>query len=303
MLTQTNPDSSESLPLHDRVQIALAIADRPALRSLLTDCVPPIAPPHRIGDVSAKIGIPLESRKAIDGMIQYESIHCVLADSPAELEQSVSEYSRRNHERSALLDLTRCEAETRTLGQASGLSQAIALLAQSGLAHSQIDEILNLPQDTWHKSWWFTLDAMGNFTVPFLRLMRSRRYANGTYTLHYKDFFAEEKPTCFKSQSEQVLIEISPAPNSFRKTLEKINYARQQLATTQALLICDRLPELEIRGYISQGISLYTAAEIILPERANCADCATLNCPMQGRLDSPVMACQQFCVGGSFVPG
>ena len=296
MLTQTTSDSSESLCLHDRVQIALAIADRPALRSLLTDCVPPIAAPHRIGDVTAKIGIPLESRKAIDGMIQYESIHCILADSPIELEQSVSEYARRHHERSAQLDLTRCEAETRTLGQANGLSQAIALLAQSGLSHSQIDEILNLPQDAWHKSWWFTLDDLGNLTVPFLRLMRSRRFANGTYTLHYKDFFAEEKPTCFKSQPEQVLIEISPAPNGFRKTLEKINYARQQLQTTKALLICDRLPELEIRGYISQGISLYTAAEITLPIRSNCADCVT-PCPMQGRLNSPVIACQQFCLG------
>ncbi|MBD3884412.1 hypothetical protein IFO70_21965 [Phormidium tenue FACHB-886] len=298
MLTQTPmpSDSFDALPLHDRVQIALAVADQPALRSLLTDCVPPIASPHRIGNISAKVGIPLESRKAIDGLIQFELFHCVLADSAAELEQSISEYTRRSHERLALLELTRCEAETRTLGQVSGLSQAIALLTEVGFSHQQIDEILNLPQDTWHKSWWFTVDAAGSFTVPFLRLMRARRYANGTYTLHYKDLFAEEKPACFKSQTEQVLVEISPAPHSFRKTIEKINYARQQIGVHKALLICDRLPDLEARGYISQGISLYTAAEIMLPAHANCAYCMTKACPMNGRADSPVVACQQFCL-------
>ena len=73
--------SSSSLPLHDRVQIALAIADPLVLKSLLTDCTPPIAPAHHIGGISTQIGVPVESRKAIDGIIRFELIRCILADA------------------------------------------------------------------------------------------------------------------------------------------------------------------------------------------------------------------------------
>lgn len=295
MLTHPIPEPSD-LSLHDRVQIALAIADPLLLKSLLTDCTPPIASPHQIGGISTRIGIPVESRRAIDGMIHYESIHCVLAESPEDLEVGVSEYTNRIGNQRGYVDLTRCEAEVSTLGQGLSLSQAIALLAQSGFSHQQIDAILHLPQEAWYKSWWFSADAEGGFTLPFLRLMRTRQYTNGTYTIQYKDFFAEDRPPCFQSQEEHILVEIGAESQGFRKTLEKINYAKQQFGITKALLICDRLSELEAKGFISQGISLYTATELSLPVVANCLDCVT-DCPMQGKADSPVKACQRFCLG------
>jgi hypothetical protein len=283
------------MPLHDRVQIALAIADPILLKSLLTDCTPPIAPSHQIGGISTQIGIPVESRKAIDGIIRFESIRCVLADA-ADWAQGVLKYSHSVGNDRGYLDLNRCATELSTLGQTVSLSQAIALLAQAEFSSDQIHAILNMPQDAWYKSGWFALDAIGGFTIPFQRLMRTRHYANGTLTLQYKDFFAEDKPPCFKSQDQQVLVEIGTDLHSFRKTLEKINYARQQLGIAKALLICNQISELEAQGYISQGISIYAAHEVVLPTHANCLDCAMDNCPMQGNPDSPVTQCQRFCL-------
>jgi hypothetical protein len=296
MLAHPIHEPSDTLPWHDQVQIALAIADPLLLKSLLTDCLPPIALPHQIGSISTKIGIPVESRKAIDGIIQFESIQCVMADSLEDAEQGVLEYTHRSSNPRGYLDLKRCEAEASTLGQSLSLAQAIGLLSQAGFLPQQVDAILHLPQEAWYKSWWFMVDAEGGFTVPFLRSIRTRRYANGSFTIQYKDFFDQDKPPCFQSQDERVLVEIGTEPTNFRKILEKINYARQQSGIDRALLICDRLSELEIQGFISQGISLYTAHEMTLPTRARCVDCVTEDCPMHGRSDSPVVLCQRFCL-------
>ncbi|NJR66527.1 MAG: hypothetical protein HC772_16365 [Leptolyngbyaceae cyanobacterium CRU_2_3] len=296
MLAHPIHDPSDAMPLHDRVQIALAIADPLLLKSLLTDCTPPIAPPHQIGSISTKIGVPVESRRAIDGIIQFESIYCVIAESQEDAEQGVLEYAQRHANSRGYLDLTRCEAEISTLGQSLSLAQAIALLAQSGFSPQQVDAILHLPQDAWYKSWWFMRNTEGGFTVPFLRSIRTRRYINGTFTIQYKDFFAQDKPPCFQSQSNRVLVEIGTEPKNFRKTLEKINYARQQFGMAQALLICEQISDLEVQGFISQGISIYATHEITLPARARCMDCATAGCPMHGRADSPVTLCQRFCL-------
>lgn len=285
---------------HDRVQIALAIADQPVLQSLLSDCMPPIAQPHRIGSIRSTVGVPVSAalNATADGTLEFEELHCVLVNSPAELEQSVAEYSRLKGNRRGHLDLIRHEADTQTLGQHLPLSSAIALLAEVGFSAAQGKEILSLPQDGWYKSWWHQADEWGQFTVPFLRLIRCRRYPDGRLTLQYKDFFAEEPPPCFKSRSAKVLVEILPASHQFAATLAKINLARQQLDIPHALLICSRISDLEARGFISQGISLYAAQEIALPVQANCLHCATAGCMMQGNPDSPVLHCQRFCLEG-----
>ena len=95
-----------------------------------------------------------------------------------------------------------------------------------------------------------------------------------------------------------MLVEILSAPHQFAATLAKINRARQQLNTPHALLICNQISDLEARGFISQGISLYAAQEIALPVQANCLHCATAGCMMQGNPDSPVLLCQRFCLDG-----
>lgn len=289
----------EALSLHDRVQIALAIADESLLRSLLTDCTPPIALPDCIGRVSTTVGIPLEgAKRAADCIMQYEAIHCILADSPPDLEQQVRAYSHRNGNYRGYVDLTRCEADTRTIGQALTLAQAIALLNHTGFSPRQVQEILHLPQEGWYKSWWYSIDAAGQFTVPFLRLIRTLHYVDGTCTLQYKDFFAQDKPTCFSRLEKQVIIEINSGELNFRETLEKINYTRQKMAVDQAILICNRLSSLEAKGFMSQGISIYTAMEAEVLASADCAHCARANCPMHGVSDSPVVECQQFCLEG-----
>jgi hypothetical protein len=294
MLTYSTSEQN-SPPFRDRVQIALAIADFTVLQSLLTDCTPPLATPDRIASIRSSIGIPIEAKKSIDGMIQFEEIHCVLIDSPQEIEQGLADYTQRNGNERGYLDLTRCEAELRDLGLITTLAQAIARLSQSGFSSQQIQTILHLPQEAWHKTWWYMVDEQGAFTIPFRRLMRTQHYLDGRISIQYKDFFAQEKPACFKSQEQKILVEIFSESKGFRKTLEKINYARQQLGVERALLIGDRFSELESQGFISQGISLYAAQEIMLPVQANCAFCAT-HCPLQGRENSPVLTCQEFCL-------
>ena len=290
-LTEFEPQCSQSL--HDEIQLALAIADEPVLRSLLVDATPIIAPPHRIGSVTAEIGVPgLDSDRAIDGILRFEAIHCVLASTQPEdggaptinSQPRLRDYS----------SLTRCRSELYTLAQDVPLSQAIALLNQAGFDPKQVRTILHLPHDAWHKTWWYTLDAAGYLTVPFQRFIRTRQYADGAVTLQYKDYYAEERPLCFKSKDHRTPVIIKSECHGFRETLEKINQAREQLDARQAILISDMLSGLEAQGFIRQGVSLYTAQALRLPVRANCAVCANLSCPMKGRSDSPVMTCAHF---------
>jgi hypothetical protein len=280
-------------PFRDRIQIALAIAEPSILQSILTECLPPIAAPDRIGHISSTIGVPIEAKTAVAGTIQLEEIVCVLIESPQEAEQAIAAYAACNPRG---INLTRCEAETRDLGLITNLAQAIARLTQAGFPTAQIQTLLHLPQEAWHKTWWYMPDEFGNFTIPFLRLMRAQYYLDGRISIQYKDLFAEQKPPCFKSQEKKIIVEIYSETKGFRKTLEKINYARQQTGIQQALLIGDRFSELEAQGFISQGISLYAAQEIILPVEANCAVCATHSCPLQGQADSPVITCKNFCL-------
>jgi bacterioferritin-associated ferredoxin len=290
---------TETASLHDQMQIALAIAEENVLKSLLVDCTPPIAQPHHIGSISSTIGVPLSSQKNVDGLIEFESIRCILADAPVETDPRWAEPSQNYVERSLVgrrsHSLTRCESETHTLGQGLPLAQAIALLAHSGFSPQQVEDIINLPHEAWHKTWWYYLDAEGNFTIPFLRVIRTLRYTDGTITLQYKDYFSQDKPNCFSSQPRKVLVEIKPTLESFSKTLGKINYSREHCGLEKAILICNSLTELEMQGFISQGISLYTTSERFIPVQANCGNCVTHDCPIQGWEKSPVMMCRQFC--------
>jgi bacterioferritin-associated ferredoxin len=279
---------------HDQVQIALAIAEENSLKSLLTDCISPIAQPHRIGAISSTIGIPIKAKKVVDGIIQYEAIDCVLVDVPVETDPQLAEATLGNFPRWRNQSLTRCESETRILGQTVPMSQAIALLGTSGFSPRQVEDILNLPYEAWHKTWWYTVDAEGNFTVPFLRMIRTLRYTDGTFTIQYKDYYSDVKPACFKGQEQKVLIEIKAELDSFSKTLEKINYSRDRCGIDRAILICNSLSELEARGFISQGISIYTATAVNLPIQANCATCIHHNCPMHNLDHSPVVMCRHF---------
>jgi hypothetical protein len=285
--------------LHDQVQIALAIADTTLLTSLLVNCTPPIAPRHRIGTmIDSQIGVPLEAKKAVDGVLHFEEIHCVLADAPPNLEKAGSSETwnpwNGNHREYA--KLTRCESETHVLGQNISQGQAASLLAHAGFSGKQVEEILRLPSEGHHKSWWYMLGDEGGFTIPFHRLIRTLRYPDGRLTIQYKDYFAQDKPPCFKSQDHKVLVEIQTERHSFHKTLEKINYSRQRLGIHKAIVISDRLSELEARGLISQGISIYSASDLLLPAQADCTTCATKGCPLNGVTNSPVIMCHQFCV-------
>ncbi|MGF1498165.1 MAG: hypothetical protein ACFB8W_15280 [Elainellaceae cyanobacterium] len=288
----------------DQIQMALALANESLLRSLLTDCTPPLLPAHRVGAVSSMVGVPIEATEAADSVLQVEVIHSVLADPQSQVEQWVSgsrcaggsqpdprcmerEYSR----------LTQCESELHTLGRGLPVADAIALLSHAGFSSPAIRDILSLPFDGWHKSWWYMPDEAQRFTIPFRRFIRTRRLADGTVTLQYKDFFAHTKPCCFSSQVQQVLIDVQVEPTSFTHTLRRINYRRDRLGIAAVMLVCDRVSEIEARGYINQGVHLFSASAIAVPSRADCTRCLNHGCPMQGNPDSPVLTCHRFKPG------
>ena len=294
VLTLTGFEPQHATALHEEMQLALAIADEPILRSLLVESTPAIAPAHRIGSITAEIGVPmLGADRSIDGTLRFEFVHCVLANTQPEDEPAPtainSDYRMR-----AYSQLIRCRSELYTLAQDIPLSQAIALLTQAGFSAEQVTAILHLPNDAWHKSWWYTLDTAGYLTVPFQRFIRTRQYADGAFTIQYKDYYPEERPLCFKSMDQRVPVAIKSEFQGFRETLEKINRAKEQLGVHQAILICDTLSGLEAQAFIRQGVSLYATGPLRLPVRVNCAHCANLGCPMNGRGDSPVMTCDRF---------
>jgi bacterioferritin-associated ferredoxin len=288
-----------NLSIHDQVQIALAIAEEKLLQSLLVDSTPPLVRPQCLGSVTSSIGIPIQSGQVIDGLIQFEEVRCVMAKDPVRTDPQTAKPSLGHLPRLGTADLMRCESDLHTLGEGNlSMAQAIALLAHSGFTPEQVEDILNLPYEAWHKTWWYTLDAYGHFTVPFLRILRTLRYPNGTFTIQYRDYYAQTQPSCFRSTPRQVLVEIASTVKHFSQTLEKINRARFQCGIDTALLICNHISDLAAQGFISQGISIYSHQQLNLPIQSNCASCANQDCPMHGRRDSPVLMCRSFCLTG-----
>jgi len=282
-----------SRPAPTDPQLALAVADDSFLRSLLTESLPAIAHPHEIGSVTIEVGVPLPSHSSygqgrMDAVLTFEHINCVLAgsypDAPLPNLHNHREYQA----------ITPCHSDLATLAQNVSLTEAEALLARSGFDPDEVQHILNLPSQGWHKSWWYSLTPDGFLTVPFQRHMRSRCYADGTVTLQFKDHYAQQRPEGFRSQPQKLPVVVHAPQVSFCDNLAHINLSRQALATPQAILIADDLSELEVEGYIRQNVSLYRQRSLEHLLNANCRSCSQAKCPLQGVDSSPVLACRSF---------
>ena len=277
-----------SSPAPPDPQLALAVADDAFLRSLLSESLPAIAHPHEIGTATVAVGVPLPSQGRIDAVLTFEHINCVLAgsypDAPLPALSNHREYQV----------ITPCHSDLTTLAHNVSLTEAEALLARSGFESGEIQQILTLPSQGWHKSWWYSLTTDGFLTVPFQRHIRSRCYADGTVTLQFKDHYAQQRPEGFRSQSQQIPVAVHSPQVSFCDNLAHINLSRQALGTPQAILIANDLSELEVEGYIRQNVSLYRQRSLDHLLNANCRSCAQAKCPLQGVDSSPVLACRSF---------
>lgn len=280
--------------VRDQIQMALAIADSALLKSLLSNCLPPIAASFHIGSISSEVSVPVKDQPSADGILQFEAIRCVLASSP--YLESPATNGNRAKDSKELTRLTQHESEMHTLAQNLPLAPAIALLTNSGFQREQIQDILRLPHYAWYKSWWHAIDSEGNFTLPFLRCIRTFHYPDGTLTLQYKDFFDQEKPNCFTTLPQRTLIAIRSDTQGFADTLQQINRQREALDIEKAVLVCHTVSELEIQAFTKQHISLYPARDLILPVQASCEHCGRHECPMNHRIDSPVIMCRGFLV-------
>jgi bacterioferritin-associated ferredoxin len=292
-------DQGRSLTVRDQIQMALAIADSTLLKSLLTHCLPPIANSAHIGTVTSEVGIPVKDQPSADGILRYEAVRCVLAESSPSAHNSYNRGWPQSDK--DLARITQHESEMHTLVQNLSLAPAIALLTNAGFQQDQIQDILRLPHYAWHKSWWYAIDPDGNFTIPFLRCIRTFHYPDGTLTLQYKDFFDQIKPDCFTCLPQKILIVIRSHPQGFAETLQQINRQREGLGIQKAVLVCDGVSELEIQAFTKQTISLYPAENLMLPIQANCAHCGRHECPMNHQLDSPVVMCRGFLTESEFI--
>ncbi|HIK43296.1 MAG TPA: hypothetical protein IGR64_00240 [Leptolyngbyaceae cyanobacterium M65_K2018_010] len=272
-------------------QLALAIADEAFLRSLITDSLPAIAHPHEVGSVSIQVGVPLRQhpQRYMDAVLTFEHINCVLAGSYPEAPPPPEFDSHSQYQA-----VTSCHSDLTTLAQNVTPTEAVALLARSGFDPEQIHQILHLPSQAWHKSWWYTLDPEGFLTVPFQRWMRSRCFADGTFTFQFKDYYAQERPPGFCSQPQQLPVVVHQPSLGFCDNLARINLTRRELNTAQALLVADDLTELEVEGYIRQNVSLAKQRGLQTPLAANCRMCRQDKCPLHGIDSSPVMACRSY---------
>jgi bacterioferritin-associated ferredoxin len=285
----------------DQVQIALAIADLHQVKTLLSTCIPPIVDDRYIKAISTTIGVPTGNQLAADGILQFEAVQCVPGEMPQSTEQRPACHSGWTRESRELERLTRHESDLQTLGQNLSLAATVALLAESGFTPKHIEDILRLPHDASHKSWWYEIDPRGEFTIPFLRHIRTLHYPDGTLTIQYKDFFEQDKPPCFASKVHQVLVVIKPDHQCFGETLRQINYQRAALEIQSAILICNTVSEMEAQGFINQGISVYPASEIMLPIQSNCLQCARQECPMNGVEGGTIAMCYGYLPESEFV--
>lgn len=284
-----NPAQSN---LREQVQISLAIADADQLRSLLEYCIPLIADTRLVGSISVELCVPTGDQQVADGVIRFNLIQCVLAaQEPTPDLSSNGGWTRDSRQ---MAKMTQHEAELQTLVQNMALAPLVSLLAVSGFSSKQIEAILSLPRDAWHKSWWYAIDQAGDFSQPFLRQIRTLRHSDGTFTVQYRDFFEQNRPTCFTSLPQSVLLAIRPDHQTFGETLRYINYQRQALNISQVVLICNIISELEAEGFMHQGISIYPSRDLILPIQANCIHCSRQDCPMNGLINSPVARCFGF---------
>lgn len=271
----------------NQVQLGLALADGDMLKSLLVDCSPAIALPHQIGQLRVAIGPPPETTglEYIDAVIEYEHVWCM----PTAGAPSGEDFSVRD-----LQSLTRCQSDLKTLAWRVNLSEAIALLQHGGFEENQIQRILQLPWDGWHRSWWDTLEPQGQLGLPFQRWFRTRCYSDGTYTLQYRDHYPQDAPPCFRGIWQQVPLMISHATGQFGEILAGLRKARHTLQTDRCILLADELTDLEAEGYIRQGVSLYSLQGSPLTGQSLCQRCDRVQCPMSDRSDTPVVNCKDY---------
>ena len=271
----------------NQVQLDLALADEAMLKALLGDCLSVIARPHQIGQIRIAIGPPASTAglEHIDAVIEYEQVWCM----PSTGAPSGEDFSVRD-----LQALTRCQSDLKTLAWRVNLSEAIALLQHGGFDEDQIQRILQLPHEGWHRSWWDTLEPQGHLGLPFQRWFRTRCYSDGTYTLQYIDHYAQDAPRCFRGVWQQVPLMISHSRGQFGETLTGLRKARHLLKTDRCLLLADELTDLEAEGYMRQGVSLYSLQSASSPEQSLCQRCRREQCPMSDRQDTPVLNCKAY---------
>ncbi|MEM9905044.1 MAG: hypothetical protein AAF921_08490 [Cyanobacteria bacterium P01_D01_bin.44] len=249
----TRPSFATTQEASGDLQLALAIATEPALRSLVSDCMPALVSPDQIDQVEIQVGVPL-AEGTLDGLMRFERVHCLLSGKTLDTYQRP--LATPEYEQSSALTLY--HSTLQTLSERVCPQTALAILTHVGYSAEQADAILHLPRQAWHKTWWWQLDECGHLAEPFYRWMRLRVHPSGTLTLQYQDYYPETCPPCFYSEIQRVPVLVRTSGQAFSSTLAALNRARAAFETDMAILITEALSDLETEGFIRQNVSLYT---------------------------------------------
>jgi hypothetical protein len=162
------------VPPTQEAQLALAVADEAFLKTLLTDCFPAIAHPHEIGAITVEVGVPLThlADGSIDGILKFEQVNCVLAGSYPGA-PPIPEFDSHDHYHA----VTQCHSELFTLAHNQPLSDVVVLLSRAGFdQRSNSSNLASYPPRPGTNPGGMLVDLDGRLTIPFQRLMRTRRF-------------------------------------------------------------------------------------------------------------------------------
>ncbi len=243
-----------------QLEMLLAIASDSQRRSLLTDCTPPIISAPQLGGVQLHLGVPNGQGQAIgDGVLVYEELTCQLAWP--DLKSGDRPWLTQN------ASLTAHQSPLQTLGWRVPLAEAIALLTYGGFSETQIDHLLHLPWDGWHRSWWHPITPSGPGPIPFRRHLRVRLHPEGTYILQYQDHYHQDAPPCFRSQWHTLPLVIHQPNCSLGEHLLRLHQAQQDCQSPHTLLLAGPLSPLEETAFTQQGVPHYPISRLCAPQR------------------------------------
>lgn len=272
-MSYSGHEGRKTTPIHDQIQIALAVADEAKLKSLVANCYPPILPWNCITRISSRVGVPVQYKQAADGVISFEGTICEqkeLSDSNvAQMAGQYIEDFKRNRDDYCLLKgfFTRtrviygpCEPSL------EGVRGYLKELECSSMAISNTLQISVKWLDSNSTSPVYEIDCSVKTDAGKESVKRLIKICEcpDIFVILYQDFVFPQCPVIFQNTRSRILVEIKTEIQSFGEVVEQINRYREKLCIQKAILICDTVSDLEAEGFISQGISIYPATDLVL---------------------------------------
>lgn len=266
-------EGRKTTPIHDQLQIALAVADEAKLKSLVANCYPPILPWNCITRISSRVGVPVQYKQAADGVISFEGTVCEQKElSDSEVANMAGQYIKdfqRNRDDYCLL--RGFFTKTRVIYEPcepslEGVCGYLKELECSSIAISNTLQMSVEWLDSNSTEPVYEINCSVKTDAGKESVKRLIKICDGpdSFVILCQDFVSPQCPVIFRNTHSRILVEIKTEIQSFGEVVEQINRYREKLGIQKAILICDTVSDLEAKGFISQEISIYPAKDFVL---------------------------------------